>query len=243
MLGSAEPPRRIQIGFPSSETKKRKKKKFLYLNSYFPLQPVPTLLDSTVPYLDNVLMSCTTWSKIAQLGSYPGIIKCPWVLASTLHNWREEREVGGGGVKIKVTMYSAVILLQSGWRVSPLQSEGTTCREATEREGGDWREEWYVRVEGAIALLTTHVDLRDDNTQQVCASSFAYRRGFLKHFFSPLHRCTHLLRLWYSTEYTEKLPKSQSGLGPPLGLLGIYSEKVRENLLQGWATFIQMLLP
>lgn len=97
MLGSAEPPRRIQIGFPSSETKKKKKKKFLYLNSYFPLQPVPTLLDSTVPYLDNVLMSCTTWSKIAQLGSYPGIIKCPWVLASTLHNWREEREVGGGG--------------------------------------------------------------------------------------------------------------------------------------------------
>lgn len=101
MLGSAEPPRRIQIGFPSSETKKRKKKKFLYLNSYFPLQPVPTLLDSTVPYLDNVLMSCTTWSKIAQLGSYPGIIKCPWVLASTLHNWREEREVGGGGWRSK----------------------------------------------------------------------------------------------------------------------------------------------
>lgn len=38
-----------------------------------------------VPYLDGFDVGATG-AKIARLGSYPGIIQCPWILASAPHN-------------------------------------------------------------------------------------------------------------------------------------------------------------
>lgn len=145
MLGSAEPkvsPRRIQIGFPSSEKKKRKKKKFLYLNSYFPYNPFsPRLMHGAL--FRQRFDVCATWSKIAQLGSYPGIIKCPWVLASALHNWREE----GGGSKWQCT----VLWLRC--RVAG-ECHRSSQQALTEETEGGHGERWDVG--GAIALFTTH---------------------------------------------------------------------------------------
>lgn len=90
MLGSAEPqnsPCRIQISFPSSG----KKEKIIWTPA-FPYKPFsPRLIHGAL--FRQRFDVCTTWSKIARLGSYPGIIKCPWILASALHNRREE---GGG---------------------------------------------------------------------------------------------------------------------------------------------------
>lgn len=76
---------------------KEKNKSSFILTPAFPYNPLsPRLIHGAL--FRQRFDVCTTWSKIARLGSYPGIIKCPWVLANALHNWREE---AGGGWRSK----------------------------------------------------------------------------------------------------------------------------------------------
>lgn len=92
------------------------------LTPAFPNHPSSTILIHTALFRERFDV-CSTRSKGVQLGSYPGIIKCPWVSASTLNNWQEEE-----GVRIKVTTRSAAILLPPGWRVSSRQAAGQLKR-------------------------------------------------------------------------------------------------------------------
>ncbi|MEQ2187500.1 hypothetical protein GOODEAATRI_005320 [Goodea atripinnis] len=88
MLAFAEPKvstRRIQIGIPSSKRRKRKGSCCFISTPAFPNNPSSTLLILAALFRQHFDV-CSTRAKGAQLGSYPGIIKCPWVPASTLNN-------------------------------------------------------------------------------------------------------------------------------------------------------------
>lgn len=162
MLGSAEAgvsPRRIQIGFPLS-----KKKRFFILTPAFPYNPFsPSLIRSAL--FRQRFDVCTTRSKRARLGSYPGIIKCPWVLARALHNCRKD-----GEGKIKAAVCGAATPLTPSVTASGcrrLQRTGRMWRAAETGQGGgaqhvDVTQRWDVKqvaykAEGILTSAPNHL--------------------------------------------------------------------------------------